>query len=318
MDLSNVTIAIPLHRSLKYKDIVLGNIDRLASHCKIILSDCTEEDSLFQDLEMQFQSEKNVRTIGKRSLGVGWLPHWNDLMNEVETEYFMWLSHDDEIDLDWVSANLLNLMDNSQFAGSFGLLAQILEDGSLKEFGDRFPSLTGSNRNYLANQLIHSWNLGIATRAVWNKSKVLPFLRTQEPMDEWGDVIWIYGILLEHPISQITTVSYRKRWYAGSAHSYWRGFDVVLARHLLQREIQRRNLPLEIATELFEICENRLSHQKDGLQMERDQLVEQRDQLVEQWNELLNSKFWRITLPLRALMRIAKWAQTGSNRRPTD
>lgn len=262
MDLSNVTIAIPLHRSLKYKDIVLGNIDRLASHCKIILSDCTEEDSLFQDLEMQFQSEKNVRTIGKRSLGVGWLPHWNDLMNEVETEYFMWLSHDDEIDLDWVTENLQNLMENSQFAGSFGLLDQILEDGSLKEFGDRFPSLTGSNRNYLANQLIDCWNLGIATRAVWNKSKVLPFLRTQEPMDEWGDVIWIYGILLEHPISQITTVSYRKRWYAGSAHSYWRGFDVVSARHLLQREIQRRNLPLEIAAELFEICESRLSHQK--------------------------------------------------------
>ena len=311
MDLNNVTIAIPLHRSLKYKDIVLGNIDRLASHCKIILSDCTEEDSLFQDLEMQFLSEKNVRTIGKRSMGMGWLPHWNDLMNEVETEYFMWLSHDDEIDLDWVTENLQNLMENSQFAGSFGLLDQILEDGSLKEFGDRFPLLTGGNRNYLANQLIESWNLGIAVRAVWNKSKVLPFLRTQEPMDEWGDVIWIYGILLEHPISQISTVSYRKRWYAGSAHSYWRGFDVVLARHLLQREIQRRNLPLEIAAELFEICENRLSHQKDGLQL-------QRDQLVQQWDDLLNSNFWRITSPLRVLMRIAKWAQTGSNRRPTD
>jgi hypothetical protein len=311
MDLNNVTIAIPLHRSLKYKEIVLGNIDRLAGHCKIILSDCTEEDILFQDLEIQFRTVKNIRLIGKRNMGVGWLPHWNDLMIEVETEYFMWLSHDDEIDLDWVTENLQNLMDNSQFAGSFGLLAQILEDGSLKEFGDRFPSLTGSNRNYLANQLIDSWNLGIATRAVWNKSKVLPFLRTQEPMDEWGDIIWIYGILLEHPISQITTVSYRKRWYAGSAHTYWRGFDIVLARHLLQREIQRRNLPIEIAAELFEICENRLSHQKNGLQM-------QVDQLVEKWNELLNSKFWRITSPLRALMRIAKWAQTGSNRRPTD
>ena len=76
MDLSNVTIAIPLHRSLKYKDIVLGNIDRLASHCKIILSDCTEEDSLFQDLEMQFQSEKNVRkfaaTLTKYLYANGW------------------------------------------------------------------------------------------------------------------------------------------------------------------------------------------------------------------------------------------------------
>jgi len=300
MDLSNVTIAIPLHRSLKYRDIVLGNIDRLSGHCKIILSDCTEEDSLFKDLEIQFHTVKNVRTIGKRDIGVGWLPHWNDLMNEVETQYFMWLSHDDEIDLDWVSENLQNLIDNPRLAGSFGLLDQILEDGSLKEIGNRFPTLTQTNRNYRANQLIDCWTLGIAVRAVWNKSKVLPFLRTHDPMDEWGDVVWIYGILLEHPISQISNVSYRKRWYAGSAHSYWRGFDVVFASHLLQREIQRRNLPLEVAAELSEICE---SH---------------RYSLIRQRNRLLNFKFLRITSPLGALMRTAKWALSGSNREARD
>jgi hypothetical protein len=318
MDLSNVTIAIPLHRSLEYKDIVLGNIDRLAGHCKIILSDCTEEDNLLKDLEIQFRAVKNVRTIGKRSLSIGWLPHWNDLMNEVKTEYFMWLSHDDEIDLDWVSANLQNLMDNPEFAGSFGLLVQILEDGSLKEFGDRLPSTTRNNRKNLANQLIGCWNLGIATRAVWIKSKVLPFLRTQDPMDEWGDVIWIYGILLEHPISQVSTVSYRKRWYEGSAHSYWRGLDIVLARNLLQREIERRNLPSEISAELFEICVNQLTFQVNQLNVQVNQLNVQVNQLNVQRNEFLNSKSWRITSPLRALMRLAKWAQTGSNCRPTD
>jgi hypothetical protein len=290
MDLTNVTIAIPLHRSLKFKEIVLGNIDRLAGHCKIILSDCTEEDSLFKDLKIQYSTEKNICLIGKRNMDVGWLPHWNDLMNKVKTDYFMWLPHDDEIDLDWVSANLQNLIDNSELAGSFGLLDQILDDGTLMEIGDRFPSNTQSNRKYRANQLINSWNLGIAVRAVWNKSKVLPLLNTQEPMDEWADVIWIYGILLEHPIGQITTVSYKKRWYAGSTHSYWRGFDVVLAKHLLHREIQLRNLPLEIATELFEICD---SH---------------RYSLIRQRNKLLNLRFLRMTSPLGALMRKAKCA----------
>jgi len=311
MDLSNVTIAIPLHRSLKYKEIVLGNIDRLAGHCKIILSDCTEEDNFFKDLEIQFRTAKNIRLIGKRSMGVGWLPHWNDLMNEVETEYFMWLSHDDEIDLDWVSANLQNLIDNPQLAGSFGLLDQILEDGLLRDIWGRFPTLMQSNRKYLANQLIDRWNLGIATRAVWDKSKVLPFLLTQDPMHEWGDVIWIYGILLEHPISQISTVSYRKRFYAGSASSYFRAFDVVLARNSLQREIERRNLPSEISEELFEICVNQLTSQVNQLTFQVNQLTFQR-------NELLNSKSWKITSPLRALLRLAKWAMSGSNRRPTD
>jgi hypothetical protein len=253
MDLSNVTVAIPLHKSLKYKDVVLGNIDRLVGHCKIIVSDCTEEDILYKELEIQFREVDNVYTIGKRNTGVGWLAHWNDLMSEVETKFFMWLPHDDEINLDWVYKNLQNLMENPRLAGSFGLLDRILEDGSLKEEGQRFPSNIESDRDYLANHLIDIWNLGIAMRAVWDKSKVLPLLPTQEPMDEWADIIWIYGILLEHPISQISTVSYRKRWYTGSAHSYWRPFDKVEAKHFLHREIQRRNLPLEIAIELFEI-----------------------------------------------------------------
>ena len=285
MELSNVTIAIPLHRSLKYKDIVLGNIDQLARECKVIVSDCTQEDSLLSELEIQFRSEKNIRIIGKREIGVGWLPHWNDLMNQVETDYFMWLSHDDEIDLDWVSENLQNLTDNPELAGSFGILDQIFQDGSLKEIGARFPNLAKSERRFRANQLINTWNLGIAVRAVWNKSKVMPILPTQEPLDEWADVIWIYGILLEHPISQISTVSYRKRWYPGSAHSFWRGFDVVLARHLLLREIGRRNLSPEIAEELLEICDShRLS-------------------LVRWRNKFLNLKFLRMTSPLGKFLR---------------
>jgi hypothetical protein len=311
MNLSSVTIAIPLHRSLKYKDIVLGNIDRLAGHCKIIVSDCTEEDSLIQDLETRFRTTKNVRTIGKRSMGVGWLPHWNDLMNEVATEYFMWLSHDDEIDLNWVSENLQNLLDNPQLAGSFGLLHQYLDNGELAEHGTRFPSINKSRRKYLANDLIESWNLGIATRAVWTKSKVLPILRTQDPKDEWGDVVWIYGTLLEHEIAQISNVSYRKRWYAGSAHSYWRPLDLNLCRKFLLREVERRGLSPRIGQELYEVCEDQLVQQ-------RDEAISQRDGLLRQWDELMNSRFWRMTRPIRTFMKMAKWAQAGSNRRPTD
>jgi len=288
MDLNSVTIAIPLYRSLKFKNIVLKNIEKLVGHCKIIISDCTEEDNLLKDFETLFLNAPNVRIIGRRNIGEGWVPHWNDLMNEVNTEYFMWLSHDDEIDLSWVSKNLQNLKDNRQLAGSFGILEQIFEDGSLKEFGARFPSSIENARNNLANQLIESWHLAIAVRAVWNKSKILPFLRTYGPQDEWADVVWVYGILLEHPIGQISNVSYRKRWHAGSAHADWTEFDLVVLLPLLKQEIERRNLSLEIFGELFKICEGKLISQR------------------QEWNELLNSTFWRITAPLRTFMRIIK------------
>ena len=288
MEFKEVTIAIPLYRSLKFKDIVFKNIEKLVGHCKIIISDCTEEDNLLQDLKILYLNSPNVRVIEKRNIGEGWVSHWNDLMNQVDTEYFMWLSHDDEIDLSWISKNLQNLKDNRQLAGSFGILEQIFEDGSLKEFGARFPDSIQNTRNYLANQLIESWHLAIAVRAVWNKSKVLPFLRTYGPQDEWADVAWVYGILLEHPISQIATVSYRKRWHAGSAHADWTEFDLVVLLPILRREIERRKLSLEIFGELFEICEGKLIGQR------------------QEWAALLNSTFWRITAPLRTFMKIIK------------
>lgn len=288
MEFRNVTIAIPLYKSLKFKDIILKNIERLIGHCNIIISDCTEEDTLLKDFETLFKNTPNIRILGKRNITEGWLPHWNDLMNEVDTEYFMWLSHDDEIDLDWVSENLQNLRDNPQLAGSFGILNRIFEDGSLKEFGTRFPGITENTRIYIANQLIESWHLAIAIRAIWNKSKVLTFLRTYGQQDEWADVVWVYGILLEYPIGQISTASYSKRWHAGSAHADWNEFDLVVLLPLLKQEIERRNLSLEIFGELFEICEGKLIQQR------------------QEWNKLLNSTFWRITAPLRTLMRIIK------------
>lgn len=287
MELTNVTIAIPLHQSLVHADIVLSNIDRLLPYCKIIVSDCTEDDQLLQNLKTRFEGNKNFRIIGKRTLEKGWLPHWNDLMREVETDYFMWLSHDDEIDLVWVSENLQNLQKNPNLAGSFGLLDQILDDGSLREFGARFPVRTKNFRKFPANELVESWNLGIAVRAVWEKSKVLPFLETQDPLDEWGDVVWIYGILLEHEIGQISTVSYRKRWYAGSAHSFWRPFDMVLARKLLSREVERRNLSWEISEEYLEMCIGKIISERELLISERDSIV--------------NSKSWKLTKILRII-----------------
>jgi hypothetical protein len=288
MVFENVTITIPLYRSIKFKDIVLKNIEKLVGACNIIISDCTEEDNLLQDIKTLYLDFPNVRIIGKRNIGEGWVLHWNDLMNQVDTEYFMWLSHDDEIDLSWISENMQNLKNNPQLAGSFGLLERVFEDGSLMEFGARFPGIVDNKRNFRANQLIEGWHLAIALRAVWNKSKVFPFLRTYGAQDEWADVVWVYGVLLEHPIDQISIGSYRKRWHAGSAHADWTEFDLVVLLPFLKQEIERRNLSLEIFGELFEICEGKIINQR------------------REWNELLNSTFWRITAPLRTFMRIIK------------
>lgn len=314
MNLNEVTIAIPLHNGSEFSEIVFANIQRLSQHCQIIVSDCTENDDLLEKVLMKFGNYANLSIIRKRNLETGWVPHWNDLMERAQTKYFMWLSQDDEVELEWVTENFRNLEDHPDLAGSFGLLYRVLEDSSAVEYDERFPVSHRRSFKFLANELINSWNLGIATRAIWNKSKVLPILDTQDPNSEWADIVWIYGTLLEHKIGQINNVSYRKRWYKGSAHSNWRPFDILLARNLLLREINRRNLSLEPGVELLEICLanqikqiNDLSINWNNLMHEKDQhlneLNREKNQHLNELNKVLTSKSWRLTQPIRAAMK---------------
>ena len=112
MNLNDVTVAIPLHNGADYSEIVFANIERLVEHCKLIVSDDSENDDLLDKVSLKFGSYPNILIIGKRNLEKGWVTHWNDLLSRIETKYFMWLPQDDEIELAWISENLSNLINS--------------------------------------------------------------------------------------------------------------------------------------------------------------------------------------------------------------
>jgi hypothetical protein len=303
MNLNDVTVAIPLHNGADYSEIVFANIERLVEHCNLIVSDDTESDDLLEKVALKFGSHPNLLIVGKRNLEKGWVTHWNDLLLRIETNYFMWLPQDDEIEFAWISENLRNLINNPTLAGSFGLQFGNLMN-ELVEYGARLPSVTENSRKYLANSLIERWPaIGVATRSVWDKSKVLPILHTRSPNDEWADIIWIYGTLLQHPIGQVYNASYKKRWHSRSASSTWKTFDVVSARYFLFREINRRNLSLEPWVELLEICLAKQLKQVNDLTNRNNTLIQRNNEQIIELNRALNSKIWTFNRLFRNLIK---------------
>ena len=285
------TLLIPLHLGHRWSNVVLSSIDKFIDVCKIIVSDCDESDTLLSEISKKYQGHKNFEVLGKRKLDKGWVAHWNDLLLRVDTKYFMWLSQDDEIDIDWLSVNLNILKENELLAGSFGKIHRIKEGGAIETFNlANMNTHPISNFNIEVHELIKVWNFGIATRAIWDKSKVKPILKTQEPNDEWADIVWIYGTLLEHPIMENSRSVYRKRWYQGSAHSSWRPFTIYSALPFLKREIERRSLSDSVVVELLELCKDALTQERDQLTQERDQLTQERDQLTHERDQLTQER----------------------------
>lgn len=251
--LDDMTVAIPLYRGKDWEDVVFSNINELAGICRIMISDCTEEDSLFQEIMETYSSVATIQFLGRRSIQPGWIAHWSDLLSRSQTEFFMWLPQDDEIGADWIVRNRDSLLENIDLAGAFGIIHRVNRDGSTEPFGVKMP-IRIKPRNVQALDLLGRWNLGIAMRSVWRTSKVLPMLETQPPNGEWGDLVWIYGTLLQHKIAQNLDVIYRKRWHTGSAHDKWRPFIPIFALRFLVREMNRRNLSKLVYFNFFFVC----------------------------------------------------------------
>ena len=102
--IDEVTILVPLHRSASEFGCVNDNLRRLAPHVRIVVSDATGEDDTLERLRSLWVDHSNVSFVGSRPLKRGWVTHYIDLLDRCETTWFMWLPHDDEIDVEGLRA----------------------------------------------------------------------------------------------------------------------------------------------------------------------------------------------------------------------
>lgn len=230
----DVSVLIPLHGSAPFIEVVAGNIDRLAGHVRVVVSDATVLDGTLDELRERFAGRPGISWLGKRHIAPGWVAHCNEIAAITDSEFMMWLPHDDDIDLSYVHACLEALVDDPNLGAVVGVVASLRGPGLHNRSQTAFPAPSRIEEFRLpANALLADWNLGLLFRSLVRRSVWHPLPHTIGA-DEWADMVWGYGLALRTRVQQLETVTYGKRFHSASAHARWatefypRGFPYLM------------------------------------------------------------------------------------------
>lgn len=263
MHAADITVLIPLHESAAWLQAIRGNLSRLAGHVSIIVSDATVRDDTLSVLEREWGGREGITLLGARGLRPGWVAHYNDLLARVRTPRFLWLAHDDDIDAVHVTILSRTLEEHPEAVGVCGLLEPIEGRGLIRVPQPRMPPPATDRFRFRANQLLFEWNLGVAFRGLFRHERVGPIPVTTA-CDEWADLVWLYGICLEHPLIQTDRTIYRKRFTTTSTHAAWRARFHPLGLPYLVREISlRESLEAPVAV-IEELISHSIAHFEQG------------------------------------------------------
>jgi hypothetical protein len=221
-----VTVAIPLHRSAPFVDVVSANIDRIADDdVEILVSDRTLFDDALEVLRQRHTHDSRVSFL--RCTGrPGWVDHYNALLRRARGRYFMWMAHDDDFEADYVSRLGAALDMNPDALLAFGRLRVIDVEGSPVEVSylPELPIALGRMpRADEAIGLLHHWNLGIASRGLCRRDEILRRQLTirHTPGDVDADAFWVLAVVCAGPVVVEPACSVAKRLVPGSGSAEW-------------------------------------------------------------------------------------------------
>lgn len=253
--LPDVSVAIPLYRSAPFAGVVAANLDRLAGHVQITVSDATEDDDTLARLRHRFGSAEGITWLGRRTLGAGWVDHCNDIATRSDTEYLMWLPHDDDIDIDYVDACRTALLADPGLGAAVGTVVSVSGRGLQERSQPTIPPMDIVDQYRLpVHAYLAEWNLGLLFRALVRRSAWRPLPHTVAA-DEWADMVWGYGLALDWPIREVAGIVYRKRYHPASAHA-----SAVTEFHprglpFLMRELVARTAAEDLAPAAVELVD---------------------------------------------------------------
>jgi hypothetical protein len=210
------TVAIPLHRSEQWVDIVAGNAERLSRVARVVISDPEEVDDGLSLLRLRLDG-LDVEFRGRRSLAKGWTAHCNDLLLNATTPYMMWLPHDDEIDATWITEGERVLDADPSAMLAIGSVTS-LGAGVDLPFDPEFARGEARARVSAALSAVVSGraaSLGLLFRSVFRREGAIDL-----PESDWADVPWAIGMLARGRAVPMAGV-YGKRWHPESASAGW-------------------------------------------------------------------------------------------------
>jgi len=293
------TILIPLHASARWREVVAGNIERLAPHAKILISDATGLDDSLDWLRARFGGLSHIEWLGPRKNAVGWVAHCNDLLGRVTTEFAMWLPHDDDADADWIVSAERALDAEKDAVLAIGKTSRIrMENGEtptgfLIELHKPFTSPDMSERVREAILI----SLKKDRRALWTAFHGVFRSKQAVPLPETGDgikadILWAISMLAIGRFVP-TEAIFRKRLHADNTSSLWPSLPIDRNWRAVALPQALAHLPDDMRVKLI----------AERWAFEVETLSRQLDVVLTRKREVEHSVSWQITRPLRWLAR---------------
>jgi GT2 family glycosyltransferase len=221
---TSTTIAIPMHASRPFVDVISANISALPADVDIVVSDRTRVDDAIEWLRERHRDDPRVRFVAS-SDGLGIIDHYNALLREARGEYFMWMPHDDTFPPEYVPLLRAALDANPGANLAFGRVHPIDLDGAVADDMVRFyvdPPITLGTRARAAEAIYlwHHWSIWIPYRGLMRRREVVRrrlFLR--RGLQEYGhDNTWVFAMTVVAPLVYVPECVCEKRYHPASHH----------------------------------------------------------------------------------------------------
>lgn len=318
---ARTTVAIPLHASAPWLAVVEGNIRRLASYARIVVSDASGADDALEHLRQQCADVPGIvwRTTPAPP---GWIGHCNTLLSEARSEFFMWLPHDDDVSADWIAEAERALDADPSAVLAVGVVEAYTADGRFATFEIDPRTLDADLECRLAGVADHWVNgdlssLGAAFRGVFRR-EVAPPLPQLDDLGSWGDLLWAGEFLKRGRFAAIES-RYLKRYHSGNTHPSW-----VKLRE--DPRLRSQVIPELLAAVSPEVALRAACHVWEKERLERSaevallksHLVASEQLLRDTAAAFRSSTSWRVTRPARAIGRLLKRLAVATRRRRPD
>ena len=143
-----VTIGLPVYNGEKFIHKCLDSLlKQTFKNFIIIISDNASTDNTKKICQEYSQKDKRIQYI-RQEKNIGLLPNFNFVLEQSNSEFFMWMGVDDYILPDYIKKNMDILVSNSNVVGSVSKIKPYnFSDSSINKIDSRFIDFTKKLRN---------------------------------------------------------------------------------------------------------------------------------------------------------------------------
>lgn len=221
-----ITVALPLHRSARFLDIIRNNLDRLEGQdIEILISDRHLLDDALDRLEEEYGHDPRIRIL-RANDGIGWVDHFNELLKSACGQYFMWMPHDDDFPADYLPKLLAAMEQHPTAIVAFGKVDTLDRAGRPHDSITLPPPESYDPGDWSTRLLLHlltQWNPGIAFRGLFRREPLIEnglFIRHTR-RDVLADYYWVFATGFLGPWVYVPDCLCSKRYYRKSTHGKW-------------------------------------------------------------------------------------------------